>query len=160
MENVPVYLRSMTSQRGVTFTVEDVASGKPILRMALDPAALFRMISGSSTMDELNAELLSPDSYGHVGRKCHVFSRMFRLGTLSLYQGGKSIRPDDVPALAAFAEEVQARCWAHSTGWSAHNERRVSFTMRRYDNDLTDEKAAQIQDCLFNAEPPEGLVSL
>lgn len=159
MENRPVYLHSTQNQQGVTFTVEDVASGKPILRMALDPQALFRMIIGTATMDELSAELLPAASYAHVGKKCHTFTRMFRLGTLSLYQGRKSIHPGDVPALAEFAEQVKTQCWAHTTSWSAHNERRVSFTMRRYDNDLSPEKAANIQMCLDSFDAPEGLVS-
>jgi hypothetical protein len=159
VENLPVHLHSGVSQRGMTFTVEDVASGKIILRMTLDPAAVFRMISGSNTMDQLNAELLPADSYAYVGRECHTFTRMFKLDTLNLYQGTKRIDPGDVPALAEFAEQVKDRCWAHTTGWSTHNERRVSFTMRRYDNDLTAEKAAEIQYYLDNAEPPKGLVS-
>ena len=151
-----IRLQSFTGQDGVDLSILDDVNGSVILRVQLTPQELFNIPAGRSTVVAAEAHVMDQDVARLLGVERHTFQRGFRVADYRLKQAtSEGAVPDE---WNTWAQTMRAGCWAQRSRWGATRDG-VTFTIWRYDNDLTEEQRQGIQLLLAQAEPPAGLLA-
>lgn len=158
MQEIKAQINTGTGEGGLTLTVVDEASGLVVLRTTLTHQQLGRAVMGYTSLDKVTAFVLDDHAADRIGKQAHTFQRRFRYTDPAVIEGLRIGKPP--PQLLRWEVEVRVQCWTHSSNWSVNNNRVVTFSMTRYENDLGAETYARVRECLNATEPPEGLVSL
>ncbi len=159
--NVTVEMSHGTSNvepyRTTRLTVSDAVNHHTIVEVCLTPEQMYAIFTSHSSGEAIPAEVTSAETLVHLNQKTNTFSRLFKRDwdTKGIDDDGIG-DPNAIPEWKEWASVIQVATWSHKWSWRRQNNG-IMFVLWRYDNELTDEHAAEIDNTVAETPAPKGL---